>query len=95
MSVLATEVFFLEAHFLSDTSNPSDFVNLTTFMADFGYVPYDFSWFGRRRFDGALSLCEIVFVRRNGYLRSLKPGVSNYVAVPFDQRNSLGEKRAA
>jgi FkbM family methyltransferase len=81
-----TEMFFLEAHFTSEPDDPSHVVNLITIMADFEYVPYDFSWFGRRSFDGALSLCELVFVRRNGYLRSLEPGVRRvYSPIPFEE----------
>ncbi len=91
-----TEVFFLEAHFFGDPDNPSDIVRLTAFMADLGYVPYDFSWFGRRSFDGALNLCEMVFVRRHGFLRSRKPGVhSLHISAPLEERQSYAGKYAA
>jgi FkbM family methyltransferase len=91
-----TEVIFLEAHFFGEPENPSDFVTLASFMADYDYVPYDFSWFGRRPFDGALYLCEMVFVRRHGFLRSLKPGGPTvYIPEPLGLRNSVPAKCAA
>jgi FkbM family methyltransferase len=89
-----TEVFFLEAHFLGEPNDPSDFANLTTFMADWDYVPYDFSWFGRRRSDGTLQLCEIVFVRRDGFLRSLRPGQPSKYS-PATLHSSVATRRLA
>jgi FkbM family methyltransferase len=89
-----TEVFFLEAHFLGERTDPSEFGNLVSFMADFDYVPYDFSWLGRRKFDNALWLCEIAFVRRHGFLRSLKPG-STTVYVPETLGGSPRSSKAA
>jgi FkbM family methyltransferase len=65
-----TEVFFIEAQFFGEEPNPSSMVALTAQMAEFGYVPYDFTWFGRRPYDGAIGLCEIAFARREGMLRS-------------------------
>jgi FkbM family methyltransferase len=85
-----TEVIFLEGHFLGQAADPTEFANLITFMAELDYVPYDFSWFGRRQFDHALELCEIVFVRRHGYLRSLLPGVKGiYVPAELDAAHPL------
>jgi FkbM family methyltransferase len=77
-----TEVFFLEAHFLGTQDNPSDLLNLSNFMAERGYVPYDFTWFGRRPFDNCLYLCELAFVRRDGYLRSLEEGKKTVYSTP-------------
>jgi len=65
-----TELFFLEAHFLSAPDDPSYFATLVEFMAQRGYVPYDFSWFGKHPTDGSLFLCEIVFALENGVLRA-------------------------
>ncbi len=64
-----TEAIFMEAHLLSEQDDPCNFANMVTRMADHGYEPYDFTWFGKRPSDGAVSLCEIVFVRRDGVLR--------------------------
>ena len=64
-----TEAIFMEAHMMSDQDDPCSFTNMVAKMADYGYEPYDFTWFGKRGFDGAVSLCEIVFVRRDGFLR--------------------------
>ena len=64
-----TEAIFMEAHLLSAPNDPCNFANMVTRMADYGYEPYDFTWFGKRPSDGAVSLCEIVFVRRDGFLR--------------------------
>jgi FkbM family methyltransferase len=64
-----TELFFVEAQFFGADANPSGIVGLTAMMGDYGYVPYDFTWFGRRPFDGAIGLCEIAFARRDGILR--------------------------
>jgi hypothetical protein len=38
-------------------------------MSEVGYVPFDFSSFGRLRNPNAIDLCEIAFVRRDGFLR--------------------------
>ena len=90
-----TEVIFLEAHFLGERNDPSEFVNLITFMSERDYVTYDFSWLGRRKFDNALSLCEIAFVRRNGFLRSLQEGETKvYVPATLDD-GPVGSKSAA
>lgn len=77
-----TEVIFLEWHFFGKPNDANEPVNLITFMAERDYVLYDFTWFGRRKFDGALQLCEAVFVRRNGYLRSLREGEPRHFVPP-------------
>jgi len=59
-----TEVIFLEWHFFGQPHEPTEPANLIAFMAERGYVLYDFSWFGRRDSDAALQLCEAAFVRR-------------------------------
>ena len=65
-----TELFFLELHLFGDKPNPSGFVEMTAAMDDVGYVPYDFTWFGKRPYDGAIGLCEVAFARKDGALRS-------------------------
>jgi FkbM family methyltransferase len=65
-----TELFFLEVHLFGDRPNPSGFVEMTATMDDLGYVPYDFTWFGKRPHDGAIGLCEVAFARKSGTLRS-------------------------
>jgi FkbM family methyltransferase len=65
----ATELFFLEAHLLEPGEHPCGFVETVAMMSDLGYVPFDFTWFGRLRSPNAIDLCEISFARRDGVLR--------------------------
>jgi FkbM family methyltransferase len=65
-----TELFFLEAALFAPRQGAPDFVETIQLMADYGYVPYDFTEFGFRPYDQALGLCEIAFARRHGVLRS-------------------------
>ncbi len=65
-----TEVFFVEAHMLEPGDHPCGFVELVALMADLGYVPFDFTWFGRLRGRLAIDLCEVAFARRGGILRT-------------------------
>jgi FkbM family methyltransferase len=78
-----TEVIFLEAHFYGHDGNPSDFATLVLFMAERDYVPYDFTWFGKRSDDGSLFLCEIAFALRHGFLRT---GKHPAIAKPATQQ---------
>lgn len=64
-----TEAILMEANLLSGPEDPCRFSNMVTRMSELGYEAYDFSWFGHRPLDGAVGLCEIVFVRRDGPLR--------------------------
>ena len=77
-----TEVIFMELHFFGKRTDPTEPRNLIEFMSERDYVLYDFSWFGRRNLDRALELCEAVFVRRDGYLRSLRPGQKSVYVSP-------------
>ncbi len=63
------ELILLEAHFWDERDNPSSFISLVNLMDQHDYVPYDFTWFGKRQHDGAVGLCEIAFARRHGVLR--------------------------
>ena len=65
-----TELFLLEAPLIDPPPNWHSFHELLTMMSDFAYVPYDFTTFQKRPFDGAVGLCEIAFARRSGVLRS-------------------------
>lgn len=65
-----TELFLLEAHFFGADDHPCALGKLIEFMAERDYVPYDFTTFHRRPYDGAVGLCEIAFARRHGTLRS-------------------------
>ncbi len=40
-----TEAIFMEAHMLAGPDDPCSFTNMVTRMADYGYEPYDFTWF--------------------------------------------------
>lgn len=70
-----TEAFLLETQFFSDPPHESGIVELVRVMSDYGYTPYDFAWFGRRPYDGAISLVDVMFVRRDSPLRSHKAWV--------------------
>lgn len=63
------ELIFLEAQLFNDESDCS-LLNLMNQMNGLGYATYDFSWFGQRVQDGAMALCEVVFARKDGQLRS-------------------------
>ncbi len=75
-----TEVFFLEAHLLEPDPHPCGFVELVTQMAELGYLPFDFTWFGRLKNPHAIDLCEIAFVRRDGILRTRALGAERRLA---------------
>jgi len=65
-----TEVFLLELVLFRPKEGAMSFVDAVAFMADLGYVPYDFTGFQSRPYDGALALCEVAFARQGGFLRS-------------------------
>ncbi len=67
-----TEVFLLEAPLIDPPENWASFAEIVAMMADYGYVPYDFTTFQKRPHDGAVGLCEIAFARRDGFLRSFR-----------------------
>ena len=65
-----TEVFLLEVPFVEPPENWNSFAEIIAFMAERQYVPYDFTSFQKRPYDGALGLCEIAFARQQGILRN-------------------------
>jgi FkbM family methyltransferase len=65
-----TQVFFLETHFFGPETEHCGIVSLTAAMHERGYVPYDFTWFGKRPYDGAVGLIEIAYVQEAGMLRA-------------------------
>jgi len=65
-----TELFLLEVPFVDPPANWSSFAQIIAFMDERDYVPYDFTSFQTRPYDGALGLCEVAFARRHGLLRS-------------------------
>lgn len=65
-----TEMFLLEVPFVDPPQNWNSFAEIIRFMADREYVPYDFTSFQKRPYDGALGLCEVAFVRQQGVLRN-------------------------
>ena len=67
-----TELVFVEAHLFGDMDHPSSLLSLTQYMHELGYAPYDFTWFGKRPYDGAIGLSEVAFARREGVLRSFR-----------------------
>lgn len=64
-----TELVFLEAQLFQDDSDCT-LLHLMNEMDGYGYALYDFSWFGHRLPDRAIALCEAVFAKKNGILRS-------------------------
>ena len=67
-----TELVFVEAHLFGDSDHPSSLLSLTRYMEELGYAPYDFTWFGKRPYDGAIGLSEVAFARRDGQLRAFR-----------------------
>ena len=65
-----TELFLLEVPFVDPPQNWNSFAEIISFMAERGYVPYDFTSFQKRPYDGAIGLCEIAFARQAGILRN-------------------------
>lgn len=63
-----TEVFILEVLFVPH-QGLTQFDEVIRFMADRGYVVYDFAGFARRPLDGALGQADVCFVRESGPLR--------------------------
>lgn len=64
------ELFVIEAALYRYRPEQATFAELIAFMAERGYVPYDFPWFLRRPLDGALGLCDVAFARAGGILRA-------------------------
>lgn len=66
----AAEIFVVEAALFRYRPGQATFAELVAFMAERGYLPYDFPWFLRRPLDGALGLCDVAFARAAGPLRA-------------------------
>jgi FkbM family methyltransferase len=64
------ELFVIEAALFRYRPEQATFVELVAWMAERGYLPYDFPWFLRRPLDGALGLCDVAFARAAGPLRA-------------------------
>jgi FkbM family methyltransferase len=65
-----TEVYILEVALYEFMRGMPLFNDVIKFMSDHGYVIYDFGGFLRRPSDGALSQCDICFVKEYGLLRN-------------------------
>lgn len=63
-----TEAYLLEVSFWGSVRSP-DFAEVVAFMAERDYVAYDFAGLLRRKPDSAPLLVDVLFVRRNGFLR--------------------------
>ena len=62
------QLLFVEVSFLSDVPGTNSFVEIIKFFDERDYVPFDFSWFGKR--DKLVnSIGEVAFVPRGGFLR--------------------------
>lgn len=66
-----TDVFILEVSFFPFRSPKRVILHdVVRFMLERDYVCYDFAGFLRRPLDGALAQADVVFVKRDGFLRS-------------------------
>jgi FkbM family methyltransferase len=63
-----TELIMLEVS-LYDFEGLPLFAEVVDFMDKNGYVVYDFAEFSRRPYDGALGQCDVIFAKKNGFLR--------------------------
>ncbi len=63
------EAFVLEVILLPTEANPPMFHEVIQFMAERNYVLYDFPGFGHRNSDRSLALMNIVFVKKDSFLR--------------------------
>lgn len=61
-----TEMFIIEVSFFKTHPERPVFLDVVNFMADKGYVVYDFADLKRRPFDGALGQADVCFVKRGG-----------------------------
>jgi len=64
-----TEVFIIETNFFEFMKGVPLVHDVVLYMAERGYVIYDFPGFLRRPFDGALAQMDVCFVKRDGVLR--------------------------
>lgn len=65
----STEVFILEVSLFVFSGHPI-FHEAIAFMADRGYLVYDFAGFARRPYDGSLGQVDVCFVKKDSFLRS-------------------------
>jgi FkbM family methyltransferase len=64
-----TEVFILEISLFEFIKEQPIFHEVVAFMAERGYLVYDFPGFLRRPLDGALGQIDVCFVKQSGLLR--------------------------
>ncbi|MBW4608492.1 MAG: FkbM family methyltransferase [Hassallia sp. WJT32-NPBG1] len=64
----STEVFILEVSLFKFLEDQPIFHEIITFMAERGYLVYDFPGFLRRPYDGALGQVDVCFVKQDGLL---------------------------
>lgn len=64
-----TEVFILETSLFQFNLNMPELADVIQFMLERDYVVYDIVGYLRRPLDGALGQCDLVFVKKEGYLR--------------------------
>lgn len=66
----STEVFILEVSLFRFMEGQPLFHEVVAFMANRGYLVYDFPGFLRRPYDGALGQVDVCFVKHDGFLRA-------------------------
>ncbi len=65
-----TEIFILEVILFPLEINSPQFAEVISFMNQRGYVVYDFAGFGHRPYDEALMIVDVVFTKKDSFLRS-------------------------
>ncbi len=65
-----TEVFILETSLFQFLDNMPIFHEVIAFMAERGYLAYDFPGFLRRPYDGTLGQVDVCFAKQDGVLRT-------------------------
>ncbi|MEO8664085.1 MAG: FkbM family methyltransferase [Ignavibacteria bacterium] len=65
----SSEVFILETNFFEFMKGVPLVHDVVIFMAERGFVIYDFPGFLRRPYDGALAQMDVCFVKKDGSLR--------------------------
>lgn len=66
----STEVFIFEVSLFRFMEGQPVFHEVIAFMADRGYLVYDFAGFLRRPYDGAVGQVDVCFVKHDGFLRA-------------------------
>jgi FkbM family methyltransferase len=67
-TLAGAQMIFVEVAFLQLRRGQSQLHEISGFLHERGFQPYDFSFFQRRPSDGSLAVCEMIFVKRSNCL---------------------------